>query len=105
MAIRAGVKAGRPRIAAATALGALSEFDYSSNFDDLAVVLGSDAAMVAFTRAFEAALGEGNEWELEPGRLDGFEPASVAPELAPRTQRPNSGYAGDHWNPSDAGWR
>ena len=24
------------------------------------------------------------------------------PNFAPR---PNSGYAGDHWNPSDAGWR
>ena len=106
-ALGAGVKAWRPRISAAISLAALSEFDYSSNFDDLAVVLGSDAAMVAFTRAFEAVLGESEDhaWELEPGRLDGFEPASVAPELAPRTQRPNSGYAGDHWNPSDAGWR
>ena len=61
----------------------------------------------AFTRAFEAVLGESEDhaWDLEPGRLDGFEPASVAPELAPRAPRPNSGYAGDHWNPSDAGWR
>jgi hypothetical protein len=106
-ALGAGVKAWRPRICAATSLAALSEFDYSSNFDDLAVVLGSDAAMVAFTRAFEAVLGESEDhaWDLEPGRLDGFEPASVAPELAPRAPRPNSGYAGDHWNPSDAGWR
>ena len=106
-ALGAGVKAWRPRVAAAVSLAALSEFDYSSNFDDLAVVLGSDAAMVAFTRAFEAVLGESDEnsWFLEPGRLDGFEPASVAPELAPRALRPNSGYAGDHWNPSDAGWR
>ena len=73
----------------------------------MAVVLGSDAAMVAFTRAFEAVLGESDEnsWSLEPGRLDGFEAASVAPELAPRAPRPNGGYAGDHWNPSDAGWR
>ena len=106
-ALGAGVKAWRPRVAAAVSLGALSEFDYSSNFDDLLVVLGSDAAMVAFSRAFDAVLGpsEDHAWDLEPGRLDGFEPASVAPELAPRTQRPNSGYAGDHWNPSDAGWR
>ena len=59
-AFGAGVKAWRPRIAAAVSLAALSEFDYSSNFDDLAVVLGSDAAMVAFTRAFEAVLGEGD---------------------------------------------
>ena len=32
-------------------------------------------------------------------------PRAALEELAPRTQRPNSGYAGDHWNPSDAGWR
>ena len=106
-ALGAGVKAWRPRIAAAVSLAALSEVDYTSNFDDLAVVLGSDAAMVAFSRAFEAVLGESEDhaWDLEPGRLDGFEPASVTPELAPRAPRPNGGYAGDHWNPSDAGWR
>ena len=64
----------------------------------MSFVLGSDAAFVAFGKAFELLAGPADDdgaWYFAPGdaRLSGLDLGRV-PELAPRESRPNRGFRG-----------
>jgi hypothetical protein len=102
-----GVKGWRPAISAAVGLDALSR--HAAAFEEVHFVLGSDDALVAWRRVATLLLGtaeddETTTWLLLPHERRGPLALSTVPELMPKPRAKHTGWAGDHWRPTNAGW-
>lgn len=121
-ALGAGVKGWRPSISAAMALDALARDPRRDDFECIDLVLGSDAAWVAFNKSFEALIGGPDEkqrvddafvWHFAPRADEARLPHDLEtdttlrlhriPELVPKPPR-KAGYAGEFWRPTNNGW-